>query len=104
MAMLDVVKGVFTNFVTGFKRGRGSAWWAEISTAEPRCTYYFGPFQNEAEAESARPGYIEDLESEGAQGIKVVVKRCDPTVLTVFDEELEPAERSVSKRSFSSQF
>lgn len=65
------------------------AWWVKIATAEPRCTYYFGPFQNSKEAEAACPGYVKDLESEQAQGIEINIKRCQPNVLTVFDEEPE---------------
>jgi len=64
----------------------GLAWWVEIITDSPRCTYYFGPFVTEAEATAAKPGYIEDLENENAQGIRVVVKRCKPVKLTIFDE------------------
>ena len=39
------------------------------------------------EAETAYPGYVEDIESELAKGIEVKIKRCKPQVLTVFDEE-----------------
>ncbi|MBC6452706.1 MAG: DUF1816 domain-containing protein [Hormoscilla sp. SP5CHS1] len=64
----------------------GLAWWVEIVTDTPRCTYYFGPFTNKNEAEVAQSGYIEDLEKEGAIGITVVVKRCKPINLTIFEE------------------
>lgn len=67
----------------------GQAWWVEIVTEAPRCTYYFGPFSSAKDAEAARGGYVEDLEQEGAQGIKVNVKRCKPTTLTIYDEEGE---------------
>lgn len=63
-----------------------TAWWAEINTLKPRCIYYFGPFKTYEEAQTAYPGYIEDLNSEGAQGIIVVIKRCQPEVLTVFEQ------------------
>jgi hypothetical protein len=62
------------------------AWWVEISTTQPKCLYYFGPFLNEAAAQQALPGYIEDLETEGAKEITAIVKRCKPLQLTVFDE------------------
>ena len=65
-----------------------TAWWAEIITASPRCTYYFGPFQTHDEAKAAYPGYIEDLDSEGALALVVIIKRCNPDVLTIFDEEV----------------
>lgn len=61
-------------------------WWAEITTTSPRCVYYFGPFQTSSEARVAYPGYVTDLDSEGAQGIVVVLKRCKPKELTIFDE------------------
>jgi len=54
-------------------------WWAEIITASPRCIYYFGPFQTYDEARCL-PGYTEDLDSEGAQGIVIIIKRCKPDI------------------------
>lgn len=75
----------------------GLAFWVEIGTSNPRCTYYFGPFMNPKEAKEAQAGYVEDLEKEGAQGIKVAIKRCKPTYLTIddemgkFDREVMPA-------------
>ena len=61
----------------------GFAWWVEISTEIPRCSYYFGPFSKAEDAEVAKHGYIEDLEQEGAQGIEVNVRRCKPSILTL---------------------
>lgn len=74
--------------ITNSLNSLGLAWWVEIVTETPRCTYYFGPFTNRNEAEVAQSGYIEDLEKEGAQGIKVVVKRCKPINLTEWVGEL----------------
>jgi hypothetical protein len=70
----------------------GLAVWVEIITDNPRCTYYFGPFLNNQEAQAAKSGYIEDLENEGAQCTSVTVKRCKPTNLTIFDELGEQTE------------
>jgi hypothetical protein len=56
--------------------GSSKAWWLEIKTSQPNCTYYFGPFDSEAEAESLKNGYIEDLEAEGAQNIRSTMMRC----------------------------
>jgi hypothetical protein len=66
----------------------GQAWWAEIVTDNPGCTYYFGPFASEGEAHVAKAGYIEDLRHEGATNIRVTIKRCkpDPDNLTIYDE------------------
>jgi hypothetical protein len=61
----------------------GRAWWIEILTAQPQCTYYFGPFAAVKDANLAIQGYVEDLESESAQGIQTQVKRCKPALLTV---------------------
>lgn len=78
----------------------GRAWWVEVSTDAPRCTYYFGPFSTSDEAELAKPGYLEDLESEGAQGIRVVVKRCKPEQLTI-DETSGASRTSTTSPVFS---
>jgi hypothetical protein len=67
----------------------GFAFWVEIGTTVPRCTYYFGPFLAKSEAETAKDGYLEDLLGEGAQGIQVQVKRCKPKDLTIFDDVME---------------
>ena len=76
----------------------GLAWWVEIVTQNPRCTYYFGPFLSSSDATLASKGYIEDLELEGATGIVVNVKRCKPNTLTIaddlgerFDHKVQPA-------------
>ncbi|NJL45557.1 MAG: DUF1816 domain-containing protein [Leptolyngbyaceae cyanobacterium SM2_3_12] len=67
--------------------GSGKAWWVEIQTTLPACTYYFGPFDSEAEAQAMKGGYIEDLEQEGAQNIRSVVQHCSsPAQLTIADE------------------
>lgn len=82
MRIIENIKQVFI----GFMEGINTAWWAEVTTNNPRCTYYFGPFQSYDEAKEAYPGYIEDLNSEGAQGIVVVIKRCQPELLTICEE------------------
>jgi hypothetical protein len=64
----------------------GLAWWIEVTTETPRCTYYFGPFTGYKEAVASKAGYLEDLAQEGAQGINVVIKRCKPDKLTVSDD------------------
>lgn len=76
------LKEMFINFLHNL----GWAWWVEITTQNPRCTYYFGPFASSREANVAKPGYLEDLEQEGATGIIVTVKRCKPSKLTIADD------------------
>lgn len=75
--------------LTSFLNTLGFAWWTEITTDNPRCVYYFGPFLSEKEAKSYQGGYVEDLEREGATQIKVKIKRCKPSKLTVYDEKLD---------------
>ncbi|MCW5319430.1 DUF1816 domain-containing protein [Nostoc sp. KVJ3] len=65
------------------------AWWVEINTAVPRCTYYFGPFDNKKEAQLSRSGYVEDLYQEEARDIIALVKQCQPDVITIFQEKAE---------------
>jgi Domain of unknown function (DUF1816) len=81
----------------------GLAWWVEIVTSTPACTYYFGPFSSAQEAESYRSGYVQDLEEEGAQGLQVVVKRCKPTRLTIFEENSENNQIRRVSSTFSRQ-
>jgi hypothetical protein len=80
---------LFKNIVTSVLETFGLAIWIEITTDSPRCTYYFGPFTNESEAETAKVGYIEDLETEGSKGLAVMVKRCKPEKLTIYDDSLD---------------
>lgn len=61
----------------------GVAWWVEIFTSNPYCTYYFGPFESRKEAILEQPGYIEDLVDEGALLIAVEIKWCKPRNLTI---------------------
>jgi Domain of unknown function (DUF1816) len=83
MGLIERVKQVFF----GRRVEQASDWWIEIITNQPRCTYYFGPFQTHDEAKTAYPGYVEDLDGEGAQGITIVIKRCQPTELTICEDE-----------------
>ena len=83
----------------------GQAWWVEITTERPHCTYYFGPFATAVEADAATSGYVEDLESESAQGIQVAIKRCKPVQLTIDrDTNGQGDYNSISKSSMSGQF
>ncbi|CAA9586647.1 Hypothetical protein, Slr0957 homolog [uncultured Synechococcales cyanobacterium] len=89
---METTQNVFSGLVNEFSKllnKLGLAWWVEVKTNNPRCTYYFGPFTSANEANTAKTGYIEDLEQEGAQGIAVAVRRCKPETLTV--EEASPS-------------
>ncbi|MCY7332319.1 MAG: DUF1816 domain-containing protein [Pseudanabaena sp. CAN_BIN31] len=80
---------LFKNIFTSILETLGLAVWIEIVTDSPRCTYYFGPFVSESEANIAKIGYIEDLEVEGSKGLAVMVKRCKPEILTIYDDSLD---------------
>ncbi|MBD2577244.1 DUF1816 domain-containing protein [Oscillatoria sp. FACHB-1406] len=71
----------------------GLAWWVEIVTDSPRCTYYFGPFLEKSEADTASLGYIDDLKQEGASGISLRVSRMKPDELTIADDLGETFDR-----------
>ncbi|MDJ1183897.1 DUF1816 domain-containing protein [Roseofilum casamattae] len=64
----------------------GFAYWIEVTTEIPACTYYFGPFQTQQEAEAAQGGYEEDLKAEAAQGIHSRIEQCKPKFLTSPEE------------------
>ncbi|MDX2272896.1 MAG: DUF1816 domain-containing protein [Cyanobacteriota bacterium] len=77
------------NALTSLWEGLGLATWIEVTTSKPACTYYFGPFLNEAEAEQHKEGYLADLKAEGAEGIQAVLKQCrKPDCLTVERSEM----------------
>jgi len=61
--------------LTSIWQGLGLATWLKITTRQPSCTYYFGPFMNQVEAEHHQHAYIQDLEQEGAIGIAVSIER-----------------------------
>lgn len=81
-----MIKQLFLNLA---QLGKGH-WWVEISTHQPTCIYYFGPFISFQEADLMRPAYIDDLLQEGSRINQVLVKQCHPTQLTIFDEAEMP--------------
>ncbi|MCY7274233.1 MAG: DUF1816 domain-containing protein, partial [Phormidesmis sp. CAN_BIN44] len=40
MQLINIIKEI----AVGFIKAMSTPWWVEIKTAEPNCTYYFGPF------------------------------------------------------------
>ncbi len=64
-------------------------WWIEVTTSEPNCIYYFGPFATSTEANTLCPGYVHDLINEGAEEIYTVIKRCQPSELTKWEPTQE---------------
>ena len=75
----------FTNIWTDVLDFVGKAWWVEVFTTQPKCIYYFGPFANSKEAQTSIEGYVQDLETESAQGIHARIKQCRPEQLTIED-------------------
>lgn len=63
-------------------------WWLKITTANPFCVYYFGPFPSEKVAQHHLSGYQEDLEREQAQILQVTLNQMlPPAQLTICPEE-----------------
>jgi hypothetical protein len=69
------------------QRQTAQAWWVKVVTQSPRCTYYFGPFDSATEADLNQPGYVQDLQQEGATGIAVLISQCQPEYLTFCEED-----------------
>ena len=67
-----------SSFKQTYSNQPASPWWIKIYTTIPSCTYYFGPFDSEAEAKGLQAGYVDDLLGEHAQGIGVEIKQCQP--------------------------
>ena len=81
---------IISRFTTGLDKiisHNRSPYWIEITTAQPRCIYYFGDFASYREAKKMVTGYVEDLIAEQADGITTEIKRCSPTNLTITEEE-----------------
>ncbi|MCF2972430.1 DUF1816 domain-containing protein [Synechococcus sp. Nb3U1] len=76
---MDPVSNPLANLLDRF---RGLSVWIEITTED--CTYYYGPFTTEAEAEQLKGQYIADLKAEGSAKIQALVKKMrQPESLTV---------------------
>ena len=82
------------NFFSSLFGFAATPWWIKITTAEPNCIYFFGPFESEAEALNHQPGFIEDLEGENAQQIETSLQRSEaPDQLTI---ELESSKQTAT--------
>ena len=89
---LEELKEMFTSCLEWL----GLAWWIEVVTLYPRCTYYFGPFISVREAQNAQTGYIEDLSQESAKIISVKLERGQPKSLTICEGEIFSSELPAS--------
>lgn len=81
----------------------GLAWWIEVITDSPKCTYYFGPYISADEAKAAQTGFTDDLLQEGARSIRAAIKRCKPAQLTIFDESSDAKTSPGNRPAFSGQ-
>lgn len=84
------MKNIFSQ-IFGSLFGSGKSWWVDVKTAEPACTYYFGPFDTEQEAELAKQGYVDDLQQEGAKILSAtaIALATAPEKLTVYEENMD---------------
>lgn len=82
------------NTLTTLWENLGLATWIQITTTDPPCLYYFGPFLSQQEAQEHHPQFLQDLQEEGAEGIETQILQCSrPEQLTV-DRSQDPAEVS----------
>ncbi|MEO0768153.1 MAG: DUF1816 domain-containing protein [Cyanobacteria bacterium J06649_4] len=80
------------NFFSSLFSFLSNPWWVKITTEQPNCVYFFGPYDNEAEATQAKPGFIEDLQQEGALQIQTSLHNIpEPSELTIEIEGSVPA-------------
>ncbi len=71
----------------GILNGLGLAYWIEIRTDRPVCTYYFGPYSRQSSATAALRGFTDDLRQEGAEIISSrIERRREPEQLTVTED------------------
>ncbi|PSN19415.1 hypothetical protein C7271_07410 [filamentous cyanobacterium CCP5] len=61
------------------------SWWIKVTTYQPACTYFFGPFESRNEAIWHQPGFLEDLQAEQPMGLMVDFFRGEPEALTIVD-------------------
>ncbi|MFM7574327.1 MAG: DUF1816 domain-containing protein [Snowella sp.] len=79
---------VYLVFVGIIFSDKTSKWWIKVNTKSPICTYYFGPFESIAEAESNHQDYLQDLQAEGAENISYIIEKCSPKQLTIAEDEV----------------
>jgi hypothetical protein len=71
----------------GILNGLGLAYWIEIRTDRPVCTYYFGPYSRQSSAAVALDGFLDDLRQEGAEIVASSIdRRREPEQLTVTED------------------
>lgn len=81
--LLQIVKSPFRLINS---MGQPVPWWVKIVTLQPKCIYYFGPFDSQLEARESQSGYVEDLREEKAREISIEIKQDCPKLLTISEE------------------
>jgi hypothetical protein len=79
-------------------------WWLEVGTIHPICIYFFGPYADQLEAESAKEGFFQDLGGENAWILYSRVKCCQPRQLTIEGNELTMTDLKLSLSGFLTDF
>jgi Domain of unknown function (DUF1816) len=62
-------------------------WWLKITTVQPQCVYYFGPFTSKKEAAANIAGYQADLEAEQAKVVEIKLNQAYPPAQLTFCPE-----------------
>ncbi|MGF1458870.1 MAG: DUF1816 domain-containing protein [Leptolyngbyaceae cyanobacterium] len=101
--MANILKRLF-GFLFDSKSDANEKWWLEVKTAAPACTYYFGPFDSESEAEQRKQGYLDDLHQEGSKVLSTqsITLTSPPDNLTVYEEAMD-GQAPDPKPAFSGQ-
>ncbi|MCM1981939.1 DUF1816 domain-containing protein [Lyngbya confervoides BDU141951] len=60
----------------------------QIETRNPVAIYYFGPFEDQIQAEASKYAYISDLEAENASILCAKAVFCQPRQLTIYQDDL----------------
>jgi Domain of unknown function (DUF1816) len=75
-------------------------WWLEVGATHPLRLSYFGPFEDNAEAECAKHEYLEDFEAETANIVFVRTKFCQPRKRLIHENELTIEDLRISPVTF----
>lgn len=84
--MRNTLQGIFswvTSFFRFLEQQVDNAWWVRIQTENPEYTYYFGPFESRAIAQTKLSGFVDDLNDEQAQVSNCTVEWCAPSQVTI---------------------
>jgi Domain of unknown function (DUF1816) len=75
-------------------------WWIEVGATHPLCIYYFGPFENQVDAEFSKDECLEDLEHEKSAIVYARVKFCQPRKRVIQENQFTIHDLSISPPTF----